>query len=175
MGDGMLVDDAMRREMVVVLPKLRRFAYGLTGSIDEGDDLVQAACERALSRAYQWRSDTRLDSWMYKIVQNLWIDRIRRDRRLTVVGEDNDLDVFSGGDAGDETEQRLLLGTVQDRIAALPPDQRNVLLLITVEGISYKEAAAILDIPIGTVMSRLARARIALGKALDAAPVAAGV
>lgn len=171
----MLFDDAMRREMVVVLPKLRRFAYGLTGSIDEGDDLVQAACERALDRAHQWRSDTRLDSWMYKIVQNLWIDRIRRDRRLTVVGEDNDLDVFLGGDAGNETEQRLLLGTVQDRIAALPPDQRNVLLLITVEGVSYKEAAAILDIPIGTVMSRLARARIALGKALDTAPAVAGV
>ncbi|MEO3433439.1 RNA polymerase sigma factor [Inquilinus sp. CAU 1745] len=171
----MLFNDAMRREMVVVLPKLRRFAYGLTGSIDEGDDLVQAACERALSRAHQWRSDTRLDSWMYKIVQNLWIDRIRRDRRLTVVGEDNDLDVFPGGDAGDETEQRLLLGTVRDRIAVLPPDQRNVLLLITVEGISYKEAAAILDIPIGTVMSRLARARIALGKALDTAPAVVGV
>jgi RNA polymerase sigma-70 factor, ECF subfamily len=76
----MVVDTAFSHQLVVLLPKLRRFAYCLTGSMDEGDDLVQSACERALARADQFEPGTRLHSWMYRIIQTVWIDRLRRCR-----------------------------------------------------------------------------------------------
>ena len=71
------VAEDIRTELVALLPRLRRFAYGLTGSLDEGDDVVQSACERALTRLDQFQPGTRLDSWMYRIVQTVWIDRRR--------------------------------------------------------------------------------------------------
>lgn len=157
----------IHRDLIALLPRLRRFAYGLTGSLDEGDDLVQAACERALSRLDLWQPGTRLDSWMFKIVQNLWFSRARRFGRRVDYGPDNDLDLVRGGDVATETEARLMLGSVNQRIGALPEDQREVLLLVSVDGMSYREAAEILGVPIGTIMSRLARARIALGRSLD--------
>jgi RNA polymerase sigma-70 factor, ECF subfamily len=169
------LDQSVRREMAALLPRLRRFAYGLTGSIDAGDDLVQNACERALSRVHQWQAGTRLDSWMYRIMQNLWFDELRSGRRREVATEPETLDAMAGGDAERESAMRLDLATVRRRMADLPPDQRAVLLLVSVEGLSYKEAAAILEVPIGTVMSRLARARLALARALEPAAVPGGV
>jgi RNA polymerase sigma-70 factor (ECF subfamily) len=159
--------------MAVLLPRLRRFAYGLTGSIDAGDDLVQSACERALSRLHQWQAGTRLDSWMYRIMQNLWFDELRAGRRRELVTEE--LDAMTGGDAETEMAMRLDLAAVRRRIADLPPDQRAVLLLVSVDGLSYKEAAVALEVPIGTVMSRLARARLALARALEPAVIPGGV
>ena len=169
------MDQSVRREMAALLPRLRRFAYGLTGSIDAGDDLVQSACERALSRVRQWQAGTRLDSWMYRIMQNLWFDELRSGRRREVATEPETLDAMAGGDAESEAAMRLDLAAVRRRMADLPPDQRAVLLLVSVEGLSYKEAAAILEVPIGTVMSRLARARLALARALEPAAVPGGV
>ena len=160
------MDDAVRQELVALLPRLRRFAYGLSGSTDEGDDLVQSACERALARLHQWQAGTRLDSWMFRIVQTVWVDRLRAGRRRETTTDVADLDRIPGGDAAREIEGRLMLSAVRHHVAALPEEQRNVLLLVSVEGASYKEAAKILDVPIGTVMSRLARARLALGRAL---------
>jgi RNA polymerase sigma-70 factor (ECF subfamily) len=161
--------------MAALLPRLRRFAYGLTGSIDAGDDLVQSACERALSRLHLWQAGTRLDSWMYRIMQNLWFDELRAGRRREVATEPETLDAMTGGDAESEAAMRLDLATVRRRMADLPPDQRAVLLLVSVEGLSYKDAAAVLEVPIGTVMSRLARARLALARALEPAAVRGGV
>ena len=169
------MDQSVRREMAALLPRLRRFAYGLTGSIDAGDDLVQSACERALSRVHQWQAGTRLDSWMYRIMQNLWFDELRAGRRREVATEPETLDAMTGGDAESEAAMRLDLATVRRRMADLPPDQRAVLLLVSVEGLSYKEAAGILEVPIGTVMSRLARARLALARALEPAALPGGV
>lgn len=151
------------------MPRLRRFAYGLTGSIDAGDDLVQSACERALSRAHLWEPGTRLDSWMFRIMQNLWVDDRRAGRRRELATDVTLLDAMTGGDAEAELQGRLDLAAVRRRIAALPEDQRAVLLLVSVEGLSYKDAASVLGIPIGTVMSRLARARLALGRSLGVA------
>jgi RNA polymerase sigma-70 factor (ECF subfamily) len=150
-----------------MLPRLRRFALGLTGSIDEGDDVVQSACERALARAHQWQPGTRLDSWMYRIVQNAWIDRCRAGRYREAPVDDEILAQAEGGDLASEIESRSSLAAVRRLVAALPEEQRTVLMLVTVEGLSYKEAAAVLEVPIGTVMSRLARARLTLGKALN--------
>jgi RNA polymerase sigma-70 factor (ECF subfamily) len=152
------VTQQLRAELVGLLPRLRRFAYGLTGSLEDGDDLVQGACERALRRLDQFQPGTRFDSWMYRIVQNLWIDQKRaRQVRPEAGMEPTDLELHS----------RLVLTSVQRAVAALPEEQRTVLLLICVEGLSYKAAAEVLEIPLGTVMSRLARARLAIGRALD--------
>jgi RNA polymerase sigma-70 factor (ECF subfamily) len=157
----------VKAEMVSLLPRLRRFAYGLTGSLDDGDDLTQAACEKALRSLEQFTPGTRLDSWMYRIAQNLWIDRRRSQqaqREQSV--EPADLEGLATADAAQEMDRRLDLVDVRREVALLPEDQRAVLLLVSVEGCGYRQAAEILEIPIGTVMSRLARARLALGRAL---------
>ena len=158
----------LRAELVGLLPRLRRFAYGLTGSLDDGDDLVQGACERALRRLDQFQPGTRFDSWMYRIVQNLWIDQRRaRQFRPEAGVEPAELEALAVGDAERELDSRLVLANVQRAVAALPEEQRAILLLVCVEGQSYKAAAEVLEIPLGTVMSRLARARLAVGRALD--------
>ena len=169
-----MADAAFNRQLVALLPRLRRFAYGLTGSIEEGDDLVQTACERALAAADRFERGTRLDSWLYRILQNAWIDGVRRRRRGDVGLDPRELDAYPGGDAAAEAEARLTLMDVRRAVAELAPEQRAVLILVSVEGVAYREAAEILDLPIGTVMSRLGRARLALGRALEAPPREAG-
>ncbi len=149
----------IKQEMVALLPRLRRFAYALTGSIDLGDDLVQAACERALSRLEQWQKGTRLDSWMFRIMQTIWIDQMRAKK---VRGHIADLDAANdiAGDDGERAmEARLTLKRVRSAVAELPEDQRLALTLVSIDGRSYKEAAELLDVPVGTITSRLARAR----------------
>jgi RNA polymerase sigma-70 factor (ECF subfamily) len=153
-------------QLIAVLPRLRRFARGLTGSATEADDLVQAACERALTREHQFQEGTRFDSWMFRIVQTIWIDQLRaRDVRK----EDGDVaEERLGSDAAVRgIEARLALAEVRRAVQRLQVDQRTTLMLVTVEGLSYKEAAAVAGVPVGTIMSRLARARIALQQQLD--------
>ncbi len=154
-------------QLVAVLPRLRRFARGLTGSAVEADDLVQAACERALAREHQFQEGTRFDSWMFRIVQTLWIDQIRaRDVRK----EEGDIaeDRFGSDEPVRRAEARLVLGEVYRAVDSLPPEQRAALMLVTVEGLSYREAAEVAHVPVGTIMSRLARARVALQGHLEA-------
>lgn len=142
-----------------MLPRLRRFAYALTGSTDLGDDLVQAACERALARLNQWQPGTRLDSWMFRIMQTIWIDQMRAKK---VRGHSADLDAaqdIAGADGERAMEARLTLKRVRGAVQELPEEQRLVLTLISIDGRSYKEAAELLDVPVGTITSRLARAR----------------
>ncbi|MCK6450900.1 MAG: RNA polymerase sigma factor [Alphaproteobacteria bacterium] len=160
------MDALFRSQLVALLPRLRRFARGLTGSVDRADDLVQAACERALARMEQWTPGTRLDSWMFRIVRTIWIDelRARAVRERAHEQEDPGERIFDGER---HMETRLTVEAVRDAVAHLSPEQREILLLIAVEGVSYKEAAEIMDVPIGTVMSRLARARAALLKHLE--------
>ncbi len=162
------MDQAFSQQLVALLPRLRRFARGLTGSQDQGDDLVQASCERALTRQDQFERGTRLDSWMYRIMQNLWIDDRRRARRGAIALDPVDLEREAGGAAGPAPDERLYLADVRRAIADLPDEQRMVLLLVSVEGLSYRDASLALGLPIGTVMSRLSRGRLALGRALDA-------
>jgi RNA polymerase sigma factor (sigma-70 family) len=155
----------VHEQLVALVPRLRRFARNLARNHDDADDVVQIALERALKNWAQWRSDARLDSWLFKIVRNAWIDevrsRIRRNR------------VFVAEEAGEEVgsdvmEQATDVMSVQSAMARLPEDQRTAVSLVLVEGLPYKEAADVLDIPIGTLTSRLARARAALQTLLEA-------
>ncbi|MHA1566362.1 MAG: RNA polymerase sigma factor [Alphaproteobacteria bacterium] len=157
-------DTAFRTQLIGLLPRLRRFAHGLAKSADEGDDLVQAACIRALERQHQWQEGTRLDSWLYRIIQTIWLDRIRatRVRQDYASGPAQDIMPALVVDGTRAAEAQLTLNRVRSLIDALPAVQRAVLLLVGVEGFSYREAAEALEIPTGTVMSRLARARAAL-------------
>ena len=154
------MQEDLKAEMVALVPRLRRFAYALTGTKDEGDDLVQTACLKALERLDQYQTGTRFDSWMFRIVQTTWIDRVRSVRRR---GHTTDLDAIP--DPSDEgvgaklAETRLTLNRVRAIMADLPDAQRAVLALVAIDGFSYAEAAKILSVPVGTVMSRLARGR----------------
>jgi len=153
-------------ELIRLLPRLKGFALSLTGSAHEADDLVQAACERALRAWQQWAPGTRLDSWVFRIMRNHWIDGIRKRK---AEGNPRSLDEFvevTGDDGRHVTETALTLEAVQGAIAKLPEDQRRVLLFVCAEERSYQDAADALGIPIGTVMSRLARARGRLAASL---------
>jgi RNA polymerase sigma-70 factor, ECF subfamily len=153
-------------QLMAVLPRLRRFARGLTGAAVEADDLVQAACERALARRHQFREGTRFDSWMFRIVQTIWIDQTRA--RKVRKEEPEPAETRLGSDeAVRRVEARLALAEVRRAVERLPTDQRTALLLVTVEGLSYREAAEVVQVPVGTIMSRLARARLALQAQLE--------
>ncbi len=149
----------IHEQIVGLLPRLRRFARNLTRSPHDADDVVQIAVERALTRLDQWRSDARLDSWLFKIVRNAWIDELRsRGRRDRIF-----LAEEAGENVGtDSMERETEMLSVQSAVARLPEDQRAAVSLVLVEGLPYKEAAEVLDIPVGTLTSRLARGRDAL-------------
>jgi len=156
---------SIHEQIVVLLPRLRRFARNLTRNPHDADDVVQIAVERALLRSDQWRRDARLDSWMFKIVRNAWIDELRsRGRRDRVfVAEE------AGDNVGVESiESEIARMSVQTAMARLPEDQRVAVSLVLVEGLPYKEAAEVLEIPMGTLTSRLARGREALQALLGA-------
>ena len=157
----------LKHQMVELLPRLRRFALSLVGTQDEADDLVQSACERALSRLDQFEPGTRLDSWMYRIIQSTWIDRHRRARRRPEV-QDAEAMTAVGFDARihELSEARDELGIIRSEMASMPDEQRVILSLVVIEGLSYQATAETLDIPIGTVMSRLSRARRRLADAV---------
>jgi RNA polymerase sigma-70 factor, ECF subfamily len=161
------VTDEIRTRMVEILPRLRRFAVALTGDLDQGDDLVQETCMRALSRVEQWQPGTRLDSWMYRIAQNLWLDRVRARKVRGVQVDVEAAEVMAGPNGRSVVESRLTLDAVGAAMAYLPDDQRTLIALVCIDGHSYKEAAEITRTPIGTVMSRLARARRELHARLE--------
>ena len=158
--------NSIRNQMTALLPRMRRFALSLTGNAADADDLVQDAVEKALRNLHRWEEGTRLDSWMFRIAQNLWIDTVRSRRvRAAVPLED-----YHGGatDGVRNAEARLVFADTCKALDRLPEDQRVVVCLVLVDGMSYREAADILEVPIGTVTSRLARAREALSARLFA-------
>lgn len=154
-------DENIRTQMTALLPRLRRFAVSLTGNPSDADDLVQDTIERALKNLHRWKPGTRLDSWMYRIAQNLWIDTVRshRVRKTDNIDPPESAVAFDGARAA---EARLTFADTCRALAALPEEQRVVVALVLIEGVAYREAAEILQVPIGTVTSRLARAREAL-------------
>ena len=155
------MSESFSDQLIALLPRLRRFARGLTGSVTAADDLVQSACERALSRSHQFQEGTRFDSWLFRIMQTIWIDQLRA--RGVRKEEPEDAAAQIGTDLPARMiEARIRLGEVRAALNTIPPEQRAALLLVTVEGLSYKEAAQIAKVPVGTIMSRLARARVAL-------------
>lgn len=149
----------LRDEIAALLPRLRRFGRTLARHREDADDLVQVAVERALTHTDQWRPGTRLDSWLFRIMQNAWIDetRSRLRRAQTFVAEE------AGEQVGvSTTDAQIDAIAVRKAVAQLSDDQRVVVGLVLVEGLPYKEAAQVLGIPVGTLTSRLARAREAL-------------
>jgi RNA polymerase sigma-70 factor (ECF subfamily) len=146
--------------VLALLPRLRRFAAGLTRDPADGDDLCQATVLRALDRREQWQPGTRLDSWMMTMMRNIWIDeqRARTRRGETFVAEEAGLGVGEGGGQ----EAAVELNVIDRALRTLPDEQREAVLLVMVEGYSYKEAAEIVGCPVGTLNSRLVRGRDAL-------------
>ena len=140
------------------LPRLRRFALALTGRSAEADDLVQDTVERALRNLDRFAPETRMESWMFKIAQNVWIDRLRaaKVRSGTVNLDEASSAGFDGVRAA---EAHILLSATLRALGELPLQQREVVALVLIEGVSYRETAEILGVPIGTVTSRLTRAR----------------
>jgi RNA polymerase sigma-70 factor (ECF subfamily) len=156
-------------ELVALLPRLRRYALTLSRSSASADDLVQAACEKALAHAARFEPGSRLDAWVFRILRNVWIDGLRQRRRQAPAEAMESGEDIVGDTGEDAALSRLTLQEVKRRIQGLPAEQREVLLLVCVEDMSYREVAAVLDVPIGTVMSRLARARRRLVDVSEAA------
>jgi RNA polymerase sigma-70 factor, ECF subfamily len=152
--------------MIAAIPRLRRFAISITGSAHIADDLVQTALERGLASVDRWRPGTSMESWLLRIAYNAWIDEVRSKKRR---GQHVDMD--TAGDLPSEdgrvvTHNRLDLAAARAAMAELPLEYRSVLSLVVIENMTYQEVADILKIPIGTVMSRLSRARKSLMEAL---------
>jgi RNA polymerase sigma factor (sigma-70 family) len=151
-----------QRELVSLLPRLRRLARALTPQGADADDLVQTALERGLARREQWRPGTRLDAWMFTIMKHAWIDETRaRTRRGHAIAAPEAADAVADPSAP-SLEQRLEAEQMRRAIARLPEDQRLAVALVLVEGLSYTEAAAVMEAPVGTLTSRLGRGRAAL-------------
>jgi len=149
-----------QQELVEVLPNIRRFAMSLAGSLADADDLLQSTVERLLTRGIP--DDAAVLPWSLRVCKNLWIDELRSQK----VRRDATTEPAVIGEQVEDGERKLhgemTLQEVQDVLQSMSDEHRMVLELVAVEGFSYKEAAAALEIPVGTVMSRLARARTAL-------------
>ena len=145
-----------------MLPRLRRFAFALARDAADADDLAAQAVERALRSANQWQPETRLDSWVYRIARNLWIDEVRARMRRAKVEMPPEAGELVGHDPRAATDAAIDLQRVMVALGQLPDEQREVVALILIEGFGYREAAELLDLPIGTVSSRLVRGRMAL-------------
>ncbi len=157
-------DSALRKGLTDLLPQLRRFAYSLTGTRADADDLLQATVERLLSRGAPEDADIR--KWSFRVCRNLWIDEIRSRRVRSAAVSEGKLEAEERIDGERVALGSISVAEVSRAMAGLPDDQRSALSLVAVEGLSYAEAAEMLDIPIGTVMSRISRARAALAERL---------
>ena len=161
--------EAFESELLTLLPRLRRFARALAWDAADADDLTQAALERALKSRCQWQRGTRMDAWMMKIMRNCWIDEVRsRARRARTFAPE--MDGRSTAPLMPNEADRIVAADGVDRaMNLLPAEQREAIALVLVEGLSYREASDLLDIPIGTLTSRLTRGRRALARTLEAA------
>lgn len=160
------MSDSFSDELIASLPVLRRFALSLCKRGDVADDLVQLTAERAFKARANYDPSTRLDAWLFRILRNAWIDMTRkqstRGTEIDVVDNPEAVSV----DGRTIVESKMALNETEKALQTLPQDQRAVLLLVCVEGLSYAEAAQALEVPKGTVMSRLARGRTALATQL---------
>lgn len=154
----------LANDLAALLPRMRRFARSITFHREDADDLVQLAIERALGRSEQYTEGTRLDSWLFRIIRNAWVDEVRSRIRRDAVFAPAEEGEHVGHDGAEVQQQQM---AVQKAMSLLSEEHRIVVALVLVDGLPYKEAAAVLEIPIGTLTSRLARARDALQKLLS--------
>lgn len=156
--------DEFGAQVSAVIPRLRRYARALTGDTLTADDLVQDTLERALAKRHLWRQGSDLRAWMFTIMHNVFVNQRRaRSAEATVALEDDANELPAQASSVDLLE----VGDIDGAIRRLPVEQREVLLLIALEQLSYEEAAQTLGIPVGTVMSRLHRARERVRLALN--------
>ena len=152
-----LLSDSQRSALLAELGGLRRFCYSLTGNAADADDLLQTTVERVLEKGIP--ADAHIAKWAYRVCRNAWIDELRsrdvRQRYPHLVEEGTD-DAPSAENVADSERE---LEAVNDALAQLPPEQRLALTLVVLEGRTYAEASEILEVPVGTIMSRIARAR----------------
>lgn len=163
-----MVNDQQRRDLIALIPRLRRFAGALTGNLADADDVTQATLERAMRNFDQWQDGTRLDRWLFTIARNIWIDTRRRAHNARGHDDIWEMVDLPGDDGPTEIERRAVQRSVRAAVQDLPEDQRILIATIVLEGWSYREAADMLNIPIGTVMSRLSRAKAVLADRLAA-------
>jgi RNA polymerase sigma-70 factor (ECF subfamily) len=155
----------IRTQIIAELPYLRRFARALAGDAALADDLVQDCVERALIKAHLYDPARPLRAWLYAVLRNLFISGLRRDGRSGVVKSIDDLGASEGAVSARQ-EEGLSVASIAEALNSLPPQQREVVVLVALEEMSYRDVAEVTGVPIGTVMSRLSRARSALGQAL---------
>ena len=154
--------DPFEGQLAGLLPRLRRFGHALSRNPADADDLAQATLERALRSKAQWQPGTRLDSWLYRIMRNLWIDTVRARSRKDKFEAPAEFADRIGEDPCNAIEASIDLQKIMAAMQRLPEEQREVVALILIEGFGYRETAEMLDLPIGTVSSRLVRGRTAL-------------
>lgn len=161
MGEGShdIVSDGLGEH----LTRLWRYGLVLSGDRDAAEDLVQATCVRALERADQFQAGTRLDRWLFSILNSIWKNELRSQKIRTGAGFVSAEEVLVG-DGASEVETNIFARQVLTEVQALPEVQRETVFLVYAEGLTYKEAAETMDVPIGTIMSRLAAARAKLGE-----------
>lgn len=157
----------MRDGLAAVYPRLWRYAVTLTGRRDLADDLVQTTCARALEKAHLFDPDTHLDRWLFRMAQRIWLNDMRA-ARLRAVPDAVDAEEAAANLPSAETN--ILARQVLDTVMGLPEGQRMAVLLVYVEGYKYSEAAEALNVPIGTIMSRLAAARRKLAEQTGETP-----
>lgn len=162
MADGPFESEAL----VALIPRLRRYARALAGDRSRADDLVQDTLERAIVKRALWRSGTDLRAWVFTIMHNVFINQTRRAARDALPVDPATLAEIDAAD-GTSAETYAQLNSIEISLAQLSDEQREVLLLVALEGMSYDEVAHTLGIPMGTVMSRLSRARVRLGTLLE--------
>lgn len=153
-----MTTDAFRDDLTALLPRLWQYAMVKCRNPDRANDLVQATCERALSRSHQFQAGTRLDAWTITIMQSIWKNDLRRDSIRHGAGF---VDAEDAGlvDTRESAEGKIFLAQVLQAVDRLPEAQKDAVYLVYVQGLSYEEAATALDIPAGTLTSRLLRGR----------------
>jgi RNA polymerase sigma-70 factor (ECF subfamily) len=161
-------DETIRQALIALIPRLRRFARVLTGSVADADDVVQASLEKAMLNIGQYQPGTRLDAWVFRIARNHWVDDRRRAHNRMGHDDIGEMLDLAGDDGVAVVEASAEARMVREAVDSLPDDQRDVVALVMLEELSYREAADALGVPIGTVMSRLSRAKAALAKRISA-------
>lgn len=158
---------AIAQQLPLHSEALWRFACRLTRNNNDAADLVQKTCVRALERAYQFDGSSKVLSWLFKIQHSIWVNELKKQQRYLKVFDSTSIEDKADRGVANDSEQvhaSILLKQVFHSVDQLPEAQRVVMILVCVEDMSYKETANILDIPIGTVMSRLAAARLTIGQ-----------
>jgi RNA polymerase sigma-70 factor, ECF subfamily len=160
------MNNELQRELPQLVPRLWRFSLRLTRHQADAEDLVQRTYVRALERGHQWQAGSSLVSWLFAIMHSIWMNELRsaqRRREGNLSGDETFDDVVDDRPSADP-EYQLLCKQVVQSVQGLPEAQRVVMMLVAVEGLTYQEVADVLDVPIGTVMSRLSRARVTIGQ-----------